>query len=364
MQPLEFDLLDWLIGNEGIVHSFGSSCLTFLKLTDFPGFDPEKFDFLLDCGSDMGDPELQQAIADRYSVETKNVAITSSASEGNFLVQALFSPGTIGLETPTYEPLWKLGQMMDSKVEYIERRFEDGFNIREEELKELVGNVSLIEMTNLHNPSGVALGKERMRSIVEICEDAGTTLMVDEIFRNYTDHPSAVDFGENVIINTSPSKFFGACGFRIGHLVGEESLIRKVEKLKILLAPNTAVISQRAYLIMMRNFDWFIKRGRGIMDTNQRMIGEWMGKREDIEWVRSEGNIAFPRICNPGTHEPVDAMELAVFLRDRHHIILTPGKFFGAGYEAHVRMGFGIPEDNLRSGLEALSVGLDEWHER
>jgi aspartate/methionine/tyrosine aminotransferase len=216
-------------------------------------------------------------------------------------------------------------------------------------------------LTNLHNPSGVGLREDALREIVEICEDARAAVLVDEIFRPFSDIPSAFDLGENVVINTSPSKFFGACGLRIGHLVGQEGLIRDIERLKMLITPNASVISQRAYLLIMRNADWFIERGREIMEPNRRYLASWIEERDDVEWIPSEGNIAFPRILDPESGESVDTMALGKHLKLEHGLMVTPGTFFGSEGAGHIRIGFGVPHEVLVRGLKALRAGLDEW---
>lgn len=364
MKAVDFDLLDWLVGNDDIRYNLGSSCLTFLKLTDFPGYDAKSFDFTLDCGTDMGDPELKRSIAEQYGVEERNVAITGSASEGNFLVESLYSPSRFLVESPTYEPLWKLASVLDSRTTPIYRDFHRSFRFDTEALKERIKGHSLFVMTNLHNPSGVVLGKDEMREIVEICGDSGATVLVDEIFRRFSDPPSAVDFGENVVINSSPSKFFGACGLRIGHLVGQPEFIRDVERLKMMLTPNTSVLSQRAYLLITRNMEWFVQRGRKLMERNMTSVVAWVNEREDIEWVPSEGNIAFPRLVDPATGEGVDTMSLGTLLKEEYKLLVTPGKYFGNTSSEHFRIGYGIPYEDLKKALEILSRGLDTWWDR
>jgi aspartate/methionine/tyrosine aminotransferase len=361
MHAMDFDLLDWLNDRETVVHNLGSSCLTFLKLTDIPGFELDSFDFLMDCGTDMGDQSLISCIADQYGLGPENVAITSSASEGNFLVESLFSEGTIAVESPCYEPLLKLTSVLGAKTRSIPRPFGNRFRFNPEVLKEQVAGCQLLVMTNLHNPSGVGLSSNELREVIEICEDAGTMVLVDEIFRHFSDGPSAVEFGENVVINASPSKFFGACGLRIGHLVGNRKLIGDIERLKMLITPNASVISQRVYLLIMRNLNWFIERGRKIMGPNTDYLRTWIDGRGDVEWIPSEGNIAFPRIFDPGTGTSPDTMKLGTQLKQEQGLMVTPGKYFGPEGEGHIRIGFGIPNDNLKMGLEALRKGLDEW---
>jgi len=361
MKPLDFDLLDWLNDKENIIHNLGSSCLTSLKLTDIPGYDPKEFDFMLDCGTDMGDPELISEIADQYSVEDENVAITSSASEGNFLVEALFPDGDIAVESPSYEPLWKLAEVLGVRLKWISRPYERGFRFDPEDLKEKVHGCSLLVMTNLHNPSGVGLRNEELREILEICNDAGVMVLVDEIFRHLSNIPSALEFGKNVVINTSPSKFFGACGLRIGHLVGPRELIKNIERLKMLITPNTSVISQRAYLLITQNMDWFIRRGKQLMEPNMQAVANLIEKRDDMEWVPSLGNIAFPRIFDPVKGVKADTMAVGQHLKEKHRLLITPGSYFGETGQGHIRLGYGIGFGNLRKGLKCLEKGLNDW---
>lgn len=360
MNVLDFELLNWLNDRENIRHNLASSCLTFLRLTDIPGYDPASFDLMLDCGTDRGDGGLVRAIAEGYGVGEGEVAVTSSASEGNFLVESLFSDRDIAVESPCYEPLRKLAAVLHAREVTVPRPYGNGFRFHPEVLKERIRGCGLLVMTNLHNPSGVEIPPAELREVIEICADAGAVVLVDEIFRHFSDAPSAISLGENVVINASPSKFFGACGLRIGHLVGPETLIRDIQRLKMLISPNTSVISQRAYLLMMRNLEWFIRRGRHLMAPNMALLSEWIASRDDVAWIPSMGNIAFPRILDPATGNTVDTLELGRCLKRHHGVLVTPGILFGPEGEGHIRIGYGIPPEQLSAGLVALEAGLDD----
>lgn len=373
MKAQDFEHLDWLLERWDVDYNFGSSCITALDLKDFPGYDHDAFDLMLDCSSKDLDDDLREEFASWYSVDAKNIAITSSASEGNFLVEALFSPGTFAVETPVYEPLWKVADVLDTKVLFIPRSYENkwGFGDGLELLKEQARDIDLMVLTNLHNPSGTALARDELKEIVEICDDAGATVLVDEIFRSFSDEPSALLLGENVVVNSSPSKFFGGCGLRIGHLAGPESLIRDIGKLKFLLCPEVSIISLRAYGLMIRNVDWFIRRGREIMGPSTEMVANWIDSRDDLEWIPSFSNVAFPRMILPAEDEgqdggglvtSCDTMALGRFLADECGVLITPGEYLKlAGF---FRIGYGVEKETLENGLDALGKGLDEWWSR
>ena len=66
------------------------------------------------------------------------------------------------------------------------------------------------------------------------------------------------------------------------------------------------------------------------------------------------GLAAFPRI------EGVDdTLALARYLAREFGVDVVPGEFFGL--RGHVRVGFGVPEETLREGLERLTRGIEAF---
>ena len=64
------------------------------------------------------------------------------------------------------------------------------------------------------------------------------------------------------------------------------------------------------------------------------------------------GIVAFPRF-----ESVEDTLELVARLRREHATVAVPGAFFGA--PKHMRVGFGIPSDELSEGLRRLGLALD-----
>jgi len=76
----------------------------------------------------------------------------------------------------------------------------------------------LVVVCNPNNPTGTAYSPTGLRKLAARCREAGTTLLVDEAFLDFTDEPSLVGT-EGVVVARSLTKIFGLPGLRAGYLV-------------------------------------------------------------------------------------------------------------------------------------------------
>ena len=117
-----------------------------------------------------GEPELRRRIARLARAAPESVLPTLGASHAHFLACAsMIEPGDeVIVETPGYEVLSALPRALGAIVVPLERRFEDGFQFDPDELRRLVTHrTRVILVTNLHNPSGVALSRECLAALTE-----------------------------------------------------------------------------------------------------------------------------------------------------------------------------------------------------
>lgn len=74
---------------------------------------------------------------------------------------------------------------------------------------------ALAIVCNPNNPTGDAYDDTDLRAFAERCREAGTTLLVDEAFLDFTDRPSMAGT-DGVIVARSLTKVFGLPGLRVG----------------------------------------------------------------------------------------------------------------------------------------------------
>jgi histidinol-phosphate aminotransferase/threonine-phosphate decarboxylase len=78
---------------------------------------------------------------------------------------------------------------------------------------------AMVIVCNPNNPTGECYDPDRIRSFADKCRSHDTTLLVDEAFLGFTDHPSMAG-RDDCLVARSLTKLFGLPGIRMGYAVG------------------------------------------------------------------------------------------------------------------------------------------------
>ena len=94
------------------------------------------------------------------------------------------------------------------------------------------------------NPTGTMLGGEELAAMAEFVRQRQGQLIVDEIYHGLTyagDAQTALQFGDDIFVVQSFSKYFNMTGWRLGWLVVPERFARDIEKLaqNLYISPST-----------------------------------------------------------------------------------------------------------------------------
>jgi len=309
-----------------------------------------------------GHPALLKAIADRYGVSPANVVLTDGASMGIALVAfALLEQGTqLLLEAPNYEPLYRLPASIGADVRILERPFEKGFQVDLESFQRRISrDTRAVWLTNLHNPSGVMTDPEKLRAVCQVARDHGTTVVCSEVFRDLVferEAPAPVfKLEPSAVSIASLSKVYGLDGLRVGWILCNEDLARRIEIVRNHLSVMGSFLCEQVTLVAFRQLDRLLARSRGIVSENLPILREFVDQREDLDWVPPDGGtMAFLHL-----RSGVSSWDFTKFLHDRYSTLVTPGDFFWA--KGFVRVGFGGDREVLRNGLKNLGDALTEW---
>ena len=323
------------------------------------GYYPPK-ELLIGGGTWEGDPQLKELLAKRYKVTPNNIAISAGASEANFLIgfavvgmgRKRKKPGTVLVESPIYSPLWGISDILGAKIKKWQRRFEDGFQLDLEALKGLVKGVDLIVLTNLHNPSGVAIPPKDMKAAAEIAADAGAVIHCDEVFRGFAPEktePTAWA-GDNCITTCSISKFQGMGGVKVGWVVSSEEMIKRIWTVREMTSCTCSRIDEEMIKIILKD-DKIGQESKAIANRNIALVKMWVESQPKVSWVESNGGMCFPKIKGLKS-----SVKFAEYMLKNYDTLVSPGYFFGL--EGHVRIGLGGPGEVLSGGLDNLSKAL------
>ncbi len=360
-----FPLIDWLSDKEGIDYNLASSTVPELTISDITdGIDNS---YPLGYGDGSYTEELKSRIARYYSVTQSDVdsVIAPGAQSANYLLfkGLLSSEDHVIVEDPTYTPLQIVPDSLGCEVETLERRYEDGFKLNMEALKErFTSRTKLVVLTNPHNPSGVYL-EDQMKEVQAFLEEKDAYLLVDEIFRDFNeDSTSALPLGQNVIVTSSLSKVYGLGGLRMGWAASKnDDVIQAMEGMKRFVYPSEPVLSKELAVDAMDNLPQLVERARGIAEKGRALVEGWIKGTTSVEWVKpGPGIISFPRLNIDCTGE-----ELAREAREEG-ILISPGSYFtqedtSGNYDRHVRLTFGKEFGVVAQGVQKLSSVIDRW---
>jgi aspartate/methionine/tyrosine aminotransferase len=201
----------------------------------------------------LGLPELRRAIADFYqtrygiSIPAARIAVTAGASGALLLALAcLTEPGSEWLLS---DPGYPCNRHFIRSFEGIpvgipvgpESNFQPTPATLEEHWTERSAGALLASPAN---PTGSMLRNDQLAAISAFVRQRQGQLIVDEIYHGLTygrDAQTALQFGDDIFVVQSFSKYFNMTGWRLGWLVVPERFARDIEKLaqNLFISPST-----------------------------------------------------------------------------------------------------------------------------
>ena len=315
-----------------------------------------------------GRPELRQNIASMYQgAEMENVLVTVGAIEANFnSIRTLLSAGDeIVVMLPNYMQIWGLAKNHGLKVKTFRLKEEQQWAPDLEELEQVVSkDTRLIAICNPNNPTGRILAEEEMQAIVNIAERSGAWILADEVYsgvEQFTDQktPSFYGLYDKVLAIGSMSKAYGLPGLRTGWVVCKDKEV--IEQIWARHEYNTIsagmVANHLAALALSPEVQpAILKRARSYVRKGYGFLEHWMkGQAIKMKCVPPEA----AAIAWINYEHEINSTALAMKLIDADpSVLIVPGDHFGIDH--YLRISFGLEEDYLSRGLEAISTVLNQ----
>jgi aspartate/methionine/tyrosine aminotransferase len=314
-----------------------------------------------------GNPYVVEQLARRYAVPADQVVCTTGATGALSLIyRALLKPGDrVLVENPGFDLFHKIAETYGFGVDRFERRGED-FGIDPEDVAAAITpDTRLIVLSNLHNPSGMAVPSETLAAIGRIAEARGIHVIVDEVYGDYVDPalrpPPAMQVSPALISVSSLTKSHGLSTLRCGWIVAALAPIGRIRALAEEIDFSISNLSHAiAALVLERPepFDDFrsetMRRARPIVESYH---GYWREEGLVSGALPPFGCIAFPRLIGID-----DTVSFSEWLADRCGVIVAPGEYFGAA--GHIRIGFARAPADVDYGLQALTDGLIRYRDQ
>ena len=313
----------------------------------------------------LGLPELRQAISDFYktrygiNVPPSRIVITAGASGALLLALAcLAEPGSEWLLTdPGYPCNTNFIRSFEGIPVGILVRPENDYQPTAADLeRHWIPRTAGALFASPANPTGTLLDDATLAAIADIIRNKGGQLIVDEIYHGLTyecDASSALQFGDDIFIVQSFSKYFNMTGWRLGWLVVPEGYRRDIEKLaqNLFIAPSTpaqhatlAAFLPETLKVLEERRKEFRKRRDFLAPELERLGFRLHAKPQGAFYIYAD--------CSALT---VDSSRFCREMLDATGVAVTPGIDFGRSAPAtHMRFAYATGIDRLREAIARI----------
>ncbi|WP_336036454.1 aminotransferase class I/II-fold pyridoxal phosphate-dependent enzyme [Halobacterium yunchengense] len=313
-----------------------------------------------------GGEAVREAVADDHGVTADEVVCTVGTQEANFLAfqSLLDADGHAVVVTPTYQSLHAVPDSICDVTRVPLDRPGDGATADDWTLDvdrvaaAVRDETDLVVVNNPNNPTGERHDWATVEALYDVAADGDAHLLCDEVYRLLADDPlpPATTLGDRAISTAGLSKAYGLAGLRFGWLAGPEPVVEAVERWKDYTTISPSAVGHHVASQVLTDAD----RDREL----RREAVEHVRRNREItaDWARDHG-LAWPDPvgCNVFLRVPegfADGREFCRTVVGDAGVVLAPGDCFSTGgesYDRYFRLGFGLPTDELREGLDRVA---------
>lgn len=187
------------------------------------------------AGNRYHDPEeIEEIVARTHGIDAKFVTKGIGATEILYDAPLAFlsKNDNMIMADPTYKTSGRIGERVGAEVRRIPLTKNHEHDL--DAFKSAIDKKTrLIVICNPNNPTGTITPAHKIKRFLDkIPEDI--VVMIDEAYHHYAEHPEYESFdrypveGRNVIVVRTFSKVFGLAGLRIGYVIANEKITKRI----------------------------------------------------------------------------------------------------------------------------------------
>ena len=230
----------------------------------------------------------------------------------------------------------------------------------------VTSKTKVIMVNSPSNPTGVVLGENFIRGIVEFCEQRGIYLIMDDIYhRLIFDGRSPIssyrfakaDPADSKLITINGvSKAYAMTGFRIGWAVANPKLIKVMGNIQGHETSGPSSLSQAAALGALKSDQTSVEDLRSTLETNRNLL---MDKLSGISGARvTKPGGTFYSFADFREYD-TDSLQLAEYLLEKARVVTVPGVAFGL--DGYLRISFCGSQEDIIQGVDQIKAALASY---
>ena len=245
--------------------------------------------------------KLLRLLADYVGVNQEKLLYFASSDSAQEYVARTFlnEHDNVLILGPTYDNFRVTCQSESYNIFFYYLDENLNFNIEEFEQNISALSPKLVYISNPNNPTGNEYTENQIEYLVKKYTD--TLFLIDEAYIEFTENATSsvplVKKYSNLIITRTFSKAFGLAGFRIGYIIGDESLILNISKIRN--SKSISTLSQVAAIAVIENIEYVNVYIEKVKEAKKYLLKELTTLR--IPFKSQGGNFVLIKPFNPKT---------------------------------------------------------------
>jgi len=312
---------------------------------------------------DKQQAELRRLVASKEKVDPTCILFGNGTTQLLHLIARCLKPRKALTIEPGFSEYRAALRCSGCKIREFRLLSETGFRFEINDFLQTLKREqpALIILGNPNNPTGALARRSALAKLVALCVKRRIHLVLDESFIDFTAQPSLAASAARqpyLIVVRSLTKFFALAGLRIGYLLAETSLVKKLAGSLEPWSVNTLALAAAAEAIKDSAYR---HRSLALIRKEREFLAAGLAKLGWLEVFPSEANFLLVRIRAAN----ISSSELQQRLELKNILIRDAGDFPGLGPQ-YFRLAIRDRNDNriLLKELNAVGCSLNGGRRR
>jgi threonine-phosphate decarboxylase len=279
---------------------------------------------------DTSHKELKLALAKHHGLSSTNFTIANGSTELIYGLPAMLPGNKALIISPSFSEYVRALTQCNWEIEHFVLAPESDFSIDLARLERMLAGVDALFLCNPGNPSGTLYPPSMIESIYCLCQSAGSFLVLDEAFMDFSEQASAKRIlanCEDVVILRSMTKFFAIPGLRLGYAISNERVAERLDSIGGPWSVNTLALAagEAALLDTPHSLETveYIREGR-------MALVESLSRFSQLKPYPSSANYLLIEIMNGQTARDIKEQLLGrrIMIRDCANFMGLTDRFF------------------------------------
>lgn len=252
-------------------------------------------------------------------------------------------------------------KVVESELINVDGHYEIDFKDMESKLYS--ENIKLLLLSSPHNPVCRTWTIDEQNTIIDICRKYDVFIISDEIhadlaFSPHAHHPFLkhnIDYEENIIVTTSPSKAFNIPGLYIANFIIPNEEIRNKYLANIWAHPN--IFGAKALEIAYNHCSDWLEEALSYIQSNFEYLEYFLSENTpNIKLIVPEATYLAWIDCRKLSLTQDELME---FFLEKAKIYVTNGEDYGKSGKGYVRMNVACSKTTMKEAMSRLKKAYD-----